>query len=242
LTPGRPACSIARQEGLPMTRLSLACLVGAVLPLASCHTGGLEGESCTQHADCANGLVCTGLTCRTGVAGLTPTGKVCVTPECSASISCPGTETCTANKCTCTMDSQCAFGERCSGGACVRCVTDTDCFGGQVCVSGACTNSCMSDGDCPVFNSCQGNRCGFVGCKSDRECALAGGDVRSKCDMTTTLCYLPCATDVECGNTLTGGNWNNLICVQQRCEFVGCDTDADCIAAGDRNAQCVTKP
>jgi hypothetical protein len=224
-----------------MTRLTLMCVAVLAVSASSCHTGGLEGESCTMHADCGSGLVCTGGQCRTGTANLTPTGKVCVTPECTTNNQCQGTQTCTANKCTCTTDTQCPFGEKCSSGTCAQCAADTDCFMGQVCVSGTCQNACTTDSDCAVFNACQGTKCVFVGCKSDRECALAQGDVRSKCDMTSTTCYLPCATDVECGNTLTGGNWNNLICVQSRCEFVGCDTDADCIAAGDHNAQCVSK-
>jgi hypothetical protein len=217
----------------------LSCVV---VMSVSCHTGGLEGESCTTHSDCGSGLVCTGLVCHTGTANLTPTGKVCVTPECTADSQCQGTQTCIGQKCTCTADTMCPFGEKCFNGTCVRCAVDADCVGGQVCVNGACQNPCVLDSDCGVFNACQSSKCVFVGCKSDRECALAQGDVRSKCDMTSTTCYLPCDTDVECGNTLTGGNWNNLICVQSRCEFVGCDNDADCVAAGDRNGQCVSKP
>jgi hypothetical protein len=242
LTRALRACFKGRTGRVSLTQLRMTSLAVVVFCLSSCHTGGLEGESCTMHGDCASGLVCTGLVCRTGTATLMPTGKVCVTPQCTTNAQCQGMQTCSANKCTCTTDAQCGFGLKCSASTCVSCIADTDCFGGEVCNNGLCQPPCTTDGDCAVFNACQGNKCVFVGCKSDRECALAEGDVRSKCDTKTTNCYLPCETDVECGNTLTGGNWNNQICVQSRCQFVGCDNDADCIAAGDRNAQCVTAP
>ena len=222
---------------------SCGFLAVLVLTASTCTSGGGQGETCQAHADCSPGLVCANGFCATGVAGIMPTGKVCVTPECTTDAQCGGTRKCTANKCTCMVDTDCgAFGMKCVGNACVQCMVDGDCFNGQVCVSNVCTAPCMTDGDCGAFNACQGNKCAFVGCKSDRECALANKDVRSKCDMTSTLCYVPCQSDVECSGSLTGGQWNDLVCSMQRCTAAGCDTDADCVASGQRDGQCVSKP
>jgi Cys-rich repeat protein len=214
---------------------AVAVLVG------SCKSGGIEGESCISHGDCSSGLVCQGGVCRTGVANFQPTGKVCVTPQCTVDAQCNGSEKCVGEKCTCMVDSDCFFGSKCSSGACVECLADADCGNGRVCTSGVCTTACMTDGDCGRFEACESSKCVFVGCLTDRECALADRDVRSRCDMTSKACFVPCSSDVECGD-LTAGQWTDLVCYQQKCQLAGCEADADCVASGQPNARCVTTP
>lgn len=50
----------------------------------------------------------------------------------------------------CSMDSQCAGGERCVDGMCRRiaCTAASDCAGGMTCVDGMCRNLCDSNAEC----------------------------------------------------------------------------------------------
>jgi MYXO-CTERM domain-containing protein len=57
---------------------------------------------------------------------------------------------------TCTTDGECAGGERCESGMCVRvsCASATDCGGGMTCVEGRCRNLCSSDPECAGGEVC----------------------------------------------------------------------------------------
>jgi MYXO-CTERM domain-containing protein len=56
----------------------------------------------------------------------------------------------------CTTSSECAGGEVCEGGFCVRtaCTTTAECGGGRTCVDGRCRNLCDTDSECAGGEVC----------------------------------------------------------------------------------------
>ena len=82
---------------------------------------------------------------------------------------------------SCTMDSQCAGGERCVSGRCQRlsCTAATDCAGGMTCVEGRCRNLCTSNAEC------------------------VGGEV---CDMAAGYCVAAGSMRGGCGCRIAGGS------------------------------------
>src|SRR5581483_6860714 len=113
---GRRDIRLSKREEL--MKAFWACAVAVLV--SSCKSGGIEGESCLSHGDCSSGLVCQTGVCRTGVANISPTGKVCVSPMCTVDAQCSGSQKCVDEKCTCMVDGDCFFGSKCSGGACVE--------------------------------------------------------------------------------------------------------------------------
>ncbi len=74
----------------------------------------------------------------------------------------------------CSVDGDCAGGERCESGMCVRvsCAAAADCGGGMTCVEGRCRNLCSSDPDCAGGEVCDtaAGYCVPVGSGDDGGC------------------------------------------------------------------------
>jgi MYXO-CTERM domain-containing protein len=74
----------------------------------------------------------------------------------------------------CTTDSECAGGESCESGMCVRvsCTSATDCTGGMTCVEGRCRNLCSADPECAGGEVCDtaAGYCVPVGSGDDGGC------------------------------------------------------------------------
>ncbi|AKF10532.1 hypothetical protein DB32_007681 [Sandaracinus amylolyticus] len=86
---------------------------------------------------------------------------------------------------SCTEDRECAGGERCSAGECVRvtCTMPTDCAGGMTCVGGMCRVLCDDDDECRGGEVCStmGGYCMPVSTSSDGGCgcrAVGATDAR----------------------------------------------------------------
>ena len=81
----------------------------------------------------------------------------------------------------CTTSAQCATGEVCVSGTCVRpppgCTSNAQCSGGQVCQAGSCVTppppSCTSNAQCGTGQICQSGTCVAApppGCTSNAQC------------------------------------------------------------------------
>lgn len=86
----------------------------------------------------------------------------------------PGTDAGTSAG-ECTADRDCAGGERCSAGMCVRvaCTAASDCAGGMTCVEGMCRGLCSSDAECRGGEVCDSaaGYCTPVGSGDDGGCS-----------------------------------------------------------------------
>jgi hypothetical protein len=118
---------------------------------------------------------------------------------------------------------------KCLGGKCGQCGTDDDCKtvgSNYTCVNAVCQPPCQNDGDCTdnTFDRCLNGKCIAGGCQNNRECVAATGNVESTCG-TDGKCIVPCQTDLECGSPT---NYQLFSCIQNKCQFVGCDDDKEC--------------
>ena len=199
-----------------------------------------RGESCTTRNDCREGLACVSSTCVENEYNISQEAGHCELLECQEADDCctfpPCNDfTCIDNQCIqdtddCSVDDDCGFNAICDGGNCVECATDNDCEGAdQQCIDGFCDEGCSYDAECPLFHECGGNgECSYVGCQTDRECVLFANNHRAECG--SDGCTVPCDNDAECNTGQTGFFQT---CNSGICEFVGCDTDAECRAAYD---------
>lgn len=222
-----------------------------------------RGESCAARHDCKGGLACVANVCQESKFELKPTGNECVPIDCRTDDECCQTSDfcddlasecdmgittscdqfdqlcrcdarCEDNQCVerCDSDTDCFTNGGCVGGRCVECQEDDDCFEG-FCVDNACEPDCDDDLDCPVFHECQGRVCVEVGCKTDRECIAAEGNVLAFCE--DTECKVPCDSDLECGSP---DAFAFRACVDKMCVDVGCEDDAECRVRLGRDAEC----
>lgn len=151
-------------------------------------------------------------------------------------------------RCVATKD--CAAGEVCDRGACVKpaprlCADDAECGPGNACLSSVCVGgtACRAQGDCGSGESCDvaGGMCVVPSCGPKGECPNAGFcDVeRNRCTRTRTClndgqCDAPGGTCVE-GTCVPGcglaGCADGLSCdtTTGRCgPSTSCSTDAQC--------------
>ena len=147
---------------------------------------------------------------------------------------CDCNKACTDSLCVdtppaCTANAECAslLTPFCASGACVECAQPGDCPGqNDQCLDGKCKPPCTIDDQCALLEACQNGSCVHVGCQSDRECAFMEGDSRATC--VDTECQVPCSQDADCARRIGSGSFD--ICVDGKCQFVGCETDAECRA------------
>jgi hypothetical protein len=193
----------------------------------------LNFNVCGSDADCAANT-CTGGSCACDNPTYVPLNPVCSDPDCEALC----LWACEASRCviptTCKSNSDC-FGSKpvCVKGACAECATSDDCSFDRICLSGSCETPCQNDAQCGLFEGCQAGECIYVGCRSNRECTLipdvrllalpAGVDARLlRCHTQKGIgqCLIPCQTDSQCATT--------EVCSGGLCQYIGCDTTAEC--------------
>jgi Cys-rich repeat protein len=107
----------------------------------------------------------------------------------------------------CTSSAQCASGEVCVSGTCVRpppgCTSNAQCSSGQICQAGACVTppppGCTSNAQCSSGQVCQSGVCVTApppGCTSNAQCST--GQV-----CQSGVCVTPpppgCTTNAQCG-------------------------------------------
>jgi len=106
---------------------------------------------------------------------------------------------------------------------CVECRDHADCAASDRCIEGACQAPCQTDEECPLLHGCQAGDCVLTGCQTDRECAFLLSDTRAVCE-TSGGCAIECAVDADC-------DFDRFeVCHNERCTFVGCETDEECRA------------
>jgi Cys-rich repeat protein len=91
----------------------------------------------------------------------------------------------------CQSSADCATGEVCSNGTCVRapppqCSASNPCAAGQTCQAGVCvpvSTGCVVDADCNAGQSCVSGQCvfGTLVCQADSDCAAGEQCLRGTC-------------------------------------------------------------
>ena len=227
---------------------------------------GGRGEGCLVTNDCKSGLLCIEGSCVSEDFALEATTKVCSPAECIDAKDCCDSEPCTYDcedhVCVstevidpdqCTIDEDCAFfgGMYCVSGACVACKQTSDCITGSVCVQGACAEcgkdadcgagnicelgscekGCVRDEACGAMQACKSGRCEARNCLSDRECVAAQNRPDAVC-AESGECAIPCDSNGGCISM--GGLYS---CVEGYCKYAGCETNAECSAAQEDQAE-----
>lgn len=172
---------------------------------------------------------------------------------------CTCNKTCDDNRCVNipdeeTADSECKGeedGTICNWGSsvchneqCVQCGTDQHCQESALdryeadptawyCTDkNICGRTCYNDSNCGMYKACDNGVCVETdGCTSDRECAFGGSDVTAFCNEDTGECEIECSTNLDCNpHGLTDGSWDDYVCDEGICVFVGCENDQECQA------------
>lgn len=209
---------------------------GNVDCLANKCVGGtctLDFATCASDAECpANNCVGGGCACEN--PSYTPTHPLCSDPDCD------GLCLWTCEDSRCVLPSACRTSEDCYGskpvcvdGTCAECANSVDCSFDKLCLAGSCETPCRQDSQCGLFEACQAGECIYVGCRSNRECALlpdlnaaglpSGVDPRQlRChtDAGIGRCLIPCQTDSQCATT--------EVCSGGLCQYIGCEDSAEC--------------
>jgi hypothetical protein len=212
-----------------------------------------KGQSCQSSADCAAGLACVRNVCGVVNYGLTPTGKKCLSVECSVPADCcPKPSTSCANyltMCEAGISYQCQYYQQ-------YCVCDASKYG---CEQNKCKRGCSPAGiddagiivgsSCGSLQVCANGWC--VECNKDADCLNAGkvascvqnvcvtkcttkNDCKAFFDCQNSACVeVGCATNRECiastGNALS-------VCQDKKC-LVPCQTDVECSSSSIRSLQ-----
>jgi len=193
----------------------------------------LDFTVCDSDAQCAPNA-CTGGSCSCENPSYSPNDPICQDPDCDGLC----IWSCEDSRCviptSCKADADC-FGSKpqCVDGNCVECSLSTDCSFGKICVDGSCETPCQDDEQCALFEACQAGECIYVGCRSDRECALVpdvkaigltpGTDprlLRCHTDQGVGHCLIPCQTDSQCEKT--------DVCSGGLCKYIGCESTDEC--------------
>lgn len=88
---------------------------------------------------------------------------------------------------TCSYDSECTCGQKCSDGKCRTKCNPGACPPGQLCQRGACVAGCRTHQDCPAERTCINRLC-LDPCLRNETC----GDVRVACRVTDHRAYCTC--------------------------------------------------
>lgn len=193
----------------------------------------LNFTACQSDAECAANT-CAGGSCACENPSYSPEHPICTDPACD------GLCLWSCEESRCVIPTDCGTSDDCFGskphcveGACVECSSSMDCSFGKLCLEGSCETACLNDAQCGLFEACQSGECIYVGCRSDRECALvpdvrslglaAGVDsrlLRCHTDQGVGRCVIPCQTDSQCGPT--------EVCSGGLCQYIGCEVTEEC--------------
>jgi hypothetical protein len=209
---------------------------GNVDCLANKCVGGqctLDFTNCTADAECAANN-CAGGSCGCENPSYTPSHPLCSDAECDSLClwTCEGSR--------CVLPSDCRTSDDCYGskpvcvdGTCTECAQSVDCSFDKICLAGSCETPCRQDSQCGLFEACQAGECIYVGCRSDRECALlpelSAVGLPSSLDARLLRCHtergvgrclIPCQTDSQCATT--------EVCSGGLCQYIGCTDSAEC--------------
>ncbi len=210
------------------------CQPGEVCRAGKCVLGG----NCKSDSDCPAGKICKNGTCIQECAKDSdckdPKRPICKSGKCVAKSPCKTDRDCQDpvrkicnpldGQCyQCLNDSHCPSDKYCEPKSftCVprttKCKGDSDCKDPTkpFCLKSGVCAECLSDKNCKKFQACQKNRCVYVGCKSDAECAP------QFCELKTGKCR-ECLKDTHCKP--------NQKCDLKTytCKQSGCKTDRDC--------------
>jgi hypothetical protein len=149
----------------------------------------------------------------------------------------------TANRCQivttgCNSDGECGDGQP------VADVPGATCRGGDcTCHTKGCYLKCSQDLDCqqgfgcdPATKLCAKN----PGCTVNAECVSRLQDVRAECK--GGVCQVACKVDHDCspsGAVPSLGAFNGTVCVEGRCQALGCASDSSCTTAVGLRSFCV---
>ena len=148
----------------------------------------------------------------------------------------------------CTPDCaglECGGDDGC-GSSCGSCAVDQDCVAGacQDPPLSFCAIKCSQPGDCDAGGGgaysgdnyvCEGGYCEYSGCNTDAECSQTYANDSYGCyagaGYPIPYCTLKCTQAADCdlgvGGAYAAANYN---CDSGYCEYVGCNSDAECEA------------
>ncbi len=181
-----------------------AALLAGLVAGGGCTSRDLPAGQCLFDADCAAGLVCADLYCRTACDERRPC------PEGMRCVPAPGTP------------------HRICVGATEepRCQYASDCPATTVCTrDGRCQSECLADYDCTVVNpylSCVRGTCDLVCGEGFANC---DGDRRNGCEAELATSSTHCGA---CGNTCRAGANAAARCVAGRCAVTCAEGFGDC--------------
>ena len=105
-----------------------------------------------------------------------------------------------------------------------------------------CRASCVAPADCPPPGglalyapddyACEAGVCRWLGCDDDSECRAAFGRMDYACRDQGGLpqCVQTCASSASCGSGSGAFDADNYECSAGVCSYLGCNTDAECVA------------
>lgn len=145
---------------------------------------GVLGQ-CGNCAECTvinHGVQCS---CPTGFLG-NPLAQ-CTAPaeKCNSYCECDESGAFCAERCS--LDSDCACGQKCYKGKCRAQCSQSSCAPGQLCQNGACMPGCKTNSDCSIDRSCVNGQCTDP-CANDRAC---GKNAICKAADHRALCLCP---------------------------------------------------
>lgn len=218
------AGGICMEANLPLDASANVCV--SCLVDADCGSGPFACDEGSCEMNCATDMDCVDYGGSFDNACQVSTGE-CYEYDCATDLDCGGGY--------CDL----SIGEMGAQGSCRGCNDDTYCAAEETCFEYTCEDTCATDQDCTGFFACDtaNSVCEYVGCKTDRECALASPGLVGQlmvCDTDSGLCEVPCSNDAEC-IALVGGGY----CVDGYCADLGCENDDECRVVSGPNSYCV---
>lgn len=125
------------------------------------------------------------------------------------------------------------------------CNSDSECaaLGNYVCADmgsgNYCATACTAPADCdlgggPAYDGdnydCDAGACIYAGCNSDAECdASVAGTICVDLGAGVMTCATACSTATDCDQGQLAYDADNYECVSGHCEYLGCNSDAECM-------------
>lgn len=110
-----------------------------------------------------------------------------------------------------------------------------------------CVAACAVAADCslglPAYDAdnyaCVAGGCVYAGCNTEAECDALDAQGTSFTCGASGYCELECATPADCSNGAGAYGPDHYACTNGVCAYLGCTSDADCVAANNGTSVCV---
>jgi hypothetical protein len=217
-------------------------LVVALAALAGCRATHIDPlcvagqwRACTGVGGCAGGQSCADDGLAWGSCACDSSCTVGAEYACLAIAGCSGTQLCidgrTLGDCVCANDDGggASDGPHDGGGGDAPAATVKACYP-QCSVAADCaTTVAYMDAD---NYSCVDSYCHYLGCNTDAECQTIGAYVCRDQGYGQRGCVHTCTAPADCATTAAYMDADNYACVSGACQYLGCNSDAECQTIG----------